>query len=312
MYFLIFLICLSVPFNRSTLLSNYFKYLNTGPLEERWGFYITTVGHSHIHPNEHYPNNHAHPQNHSFSWNKGRILNGYYLIFISTGHGVFESALTEPVTVTAGTCFFLYPGVWHRYKPHANSGWEEYWVGFRGSFADELMNKGFFDAARPFLQPGQSPELLSLLHKLLATVRTSSAGYNQVIAGTTLEILGTLHAVSLLQEDEHDPTAKQISRARFMLEESLDKPVDMEKLVRELPMGYSKFRKAFKESTGESPNQYHLNLRLGRAKALLATTALSINEVAAQTGFDSLFYFSKLFKKKTGVSPRTYRLRHAS
>lgn len=293
------------------MLTDYFKYLNTGPLEERWGFYITTVGYSRTHPNEHYPNNQAHPQNHSFSWNKGRILDGYYLIFISTGHGVFESALTEPVTVTAGTCFFLYPDVWHRYKPHANSGWEEYWIGFKGSFADELMNKGFFDAANPFLQVGESAELLSLLHKVLSTVKTSSAGYNQVIAGITLEILGTLHAVSMLQEAGHDPTAKLISKARFMLEDSLDKPVDMEKLIRELPMGYSKFRKAFKQSTGESPNQYHLNLRLNRAKSLLSTTALSINEVAVQTGFESLFYFSKLFKKKNGVSPRTYRLRNA-
>lgn len=293
------------------MLTNYFKYLNAGPLEEKWGFYITTVGHSRTQPNELYPNNQAHPQNHSFSWNKGRILNGYYLIFISTGQGVFESALTEPVTVPAGTCFFLYPGVWHRYKPDKNSGWEEYWVGFKGSFADELMNKGFFDAARPFLQAGESPELVSQLHKLLATVRASTAGYNQVLAGITLEILGTLHALSMLHGAGHNPTAKLISKARFMLEESLDKPVDMEKLVRELPMGYSKFRKAFKQSTGESPNQYHLNLRLNRAKGLLSTTALSINEVAAQTGFESLYYFSKLFKKKNGVSPRTYRLRHA-
>ena len=291
-------------------MTNYSKYLNAGLLEEKWGFYITTVGYSRIQPNENYPNNDEHPQNHSFSWNKGRILNGYYLIFISNGQGVFESALTEPVTVTAGTCFFLYPDVWHRYKPDVHSGWEEYWIGFKGSFAEDLMNKGFFNAVHPFIQVGLSPDVLTLLHTLLSTVRTSSAGYNQIIAGITLQILGTLNAVSMLQEDEHDPTAKLISTAKFMLEESLDKPVDMEKLVKGLPMGYSKFRKAFKQSTGEAPNQYHLNLRLNRAKGLLSSTALNINEVASQTGFESLFYFSKLFKKKTGLSPRTYRLKN--
>ena len=168
-------------------MSNYVRYLNTGSLEEKWGFYITTVGYSHTHPNEHYPDNDAHPQNHSFSWNKGRILNGYYLVFISNGQGVFESALTQPRTVTAGTCFFLYPGVWHRYKPDAQSGWEEYWVGFKGSFAEELMNKGFFEPADPFIQAGLNPEVLSLLHRLLSIARASSAGYNQLIAGITLE-----------------------------------------------------------------------------------------------------------------------------
>ncbi len=224
-------------------MSNYFKYLNISPIEEKWGFYITTVGHTRIYPNETYPNNEDHPQNHSFSWNKGRILNGYYLIFISNGQGVFESALTEPKIITAGTCFFLYPGVWHRYKPHSNSGWEEYWIGFKGNYADELMSKGFFDSTNPFINVGLNPDLLSVLHKLLSTVQTSSAGYHQIIAGITLQILGTLNAVSIQREDEHDPTARLISKAKFMLEESLDKHVDLEKIVRELPMGYSKFRK---------------------------------------------------------------------
>jgi len=288
-------------------MSNYFKYLNIGHVEERWGFYITTVGHSRIYPNENYPNNEEHPQNHSFSWNKGRILNGYYLIFISNGHGVFESAFTDPVTVNAGTCFFLFPGVWHRYKPHSISGWEEYWIGFNGKYAGELMTNNFFDPKDPFINVGPNTDLLSLLRQLLSIAQTSSSGYNQLIAGITLQILGLVNAVSMQQEDGQDATAKLISKAKFMMEELLDKPVDIEKLVRELPMGYSKFRKAFKQITGEAPNQYHLNLRLNKAKILLSSTALNINEVATQTGFDSVFYFSKLFKKKNGVAPKFFR-----
>ena len=81
----------------------------------------------------------------------------------------------------------------------------------------------------------------------------------------------------------------------------------MENLARQLPMGYSSFRIAFKKICGESPNQYHLKLRLNRAKDLLTTTALNINEVADQTGFESVYYFSKVFKKKMGVSPNAFR-----
>jgi transcriptional regulator GlxA family with amidase domain len=72
-------------------------------------------------------------------------------------------------------------------------------------------------------------------------------------------------------------------------------------------MGYSAFRKAFKRMTGQSPNQYHLNVRLNRAKKLLTSTVLNINEISNHTGFESVYYFSKLFKKKNGVSPRSYR-----
>ncbi|WP_449436448.1 AraC family ligand binding domain-containing protein [Pedobacter steynii] len=39
--------------------------------------------------------------------------------------------------------FLLFPGVWHRYKPHPKYGWEEYWVGFNGTYPDELIKKEY-------------------------------------------------------------------------------------------------------------------------------------------------------------------------
>lgn len=291
-------------------MNNYFKYLNISDTEEKWGFYITTVGYSRVDPNQRYPNNKEHPQSHSLDWNKGRILNGYYIIFISRGRGVFESAHTQPVTITEGTCFFLYPGVWHRYKPDPESGWEEYWIGFKGHYPDKLMNNVFFNASNPFIKAGLNRELLYLFQKVLETVRTSAAGYHQVTAGITLQVLGLLNAASVKQDQLNDPVRKLISKAQFILQETFDSPVNMEKLAKELPMSYSSFRKAFKKNTGVSPNQYLLDLRLNKAKDLLTSTALNINEVAHQTGFDSLFYFSKLFKKKNKVSPKSFRLQN--
>jgi AraC-like DNA-binding protein len=288
-------------------MNNYHKYLTVTAAEEAWGFYLTTVGYSRISPNQAYPPNQEHPLTHSFTWNKGRILNGYYLVFISKGKGIFESALTEPSLITAGTCFFLFPGVWHRYKPDADSGWEEYWIGFKGSYPDELMNKGFFDPKMPVMSAGLHEDLLTLIFKILDNVRSAPLGYHHVIAGIMLEILGLVYALSKHEDTAADPDGQVIARAKFILRENLEGPLDMEALVRELAIGYSKFRKMFKQATGHSPNQYHINLRLDKAKELLSTTNLNVTEVAYQLGFDSVFYFSRLFKKKNGVSPKSFR-----
>ena len=98
-----------------------------------------------------------------------------------------------------------------------------------------------------------------------------------------------------------------IEKAKFLLQESLEKHIDLEKMARELPMGYSSFRKKFKRLTGEPPNQFVLNLKLQRAKYLLETTTPNINEIVLQTDFESVFYFSKLLKKRNGKSPKYYR-----
>ena len=286
---------------------DFHKYLAITALEEIWGFYVTTVGYSKIDPNQAYPHNQGHPLTHSFTWNKGRILNGYYLVFISKGKGVFESALSPSTAITAGTCFFLFPGVWHRYRPDAESGWEEYWIGFKGSYPDDLMNKGIFSSAFPVVSPGLNDSLLTLIRRILEEVRSGTPGYHQVISGIILQILGLVHALCTQTNLIQGEDAQAVEKAKFYFRENLEAPLDIKRLMRELPMSYSKFRKLFKEVTGEAPNQYHLNLRLDKARELLGTTNLNVSEVAYNLGFDSVFYFSKLFKRKNGVSPKYYR-----
>jgi hypothetical protein len=129
-------------------MKNFYKYLPVTDTEKKWGFYITSAGYNHINPKEVYPSTSGHPSTHVFTWNKGRILDGYYLVFIGGGEGIFESALTMPHVITAGTCFFLFPDVWHRYKPSLKTGWEEYWIGFNGTYPRDLMSQGFFTPAR--------------------------------------------------------------------------------------------------------------------------------------------------------------------
>jgi AraC-like DNA-binding protein len=288
-------------------MKNYCKYLNISEFEKNWGFYVNTVGSARVEPNKNYPNNRQHPIGHSFTWDKGRILDGYYIVFITKGEGLLESAKTKAYNIQAGTCFLLFPGVWHRYKPHPQHGWEEYWVGFNGTYPDELMKKGIFTADNPFIDVGHNEDLLQLFHTLIKTVSAAEIGYRQIVSGITLQILGLVNAVSKFKTPDTGNQSKLISKAKFLLQESIENPVNLEEMVKELPMGYSRFRKIFKEMTGQSPNQYHLNLRLDRARDLLTSTTLTINEIAYQTGFDSIFYFSRLFKKKNGLPPKEYR-----
>lgn len=286
---------------------NYNKYLNVTTLEKDWGFYVNTVGSAKIAPYKSYPNNRVHPKDHSFTWNKGRILDGYYIVFITRGEGILESALTRPYQVKAGTCFILFPGVWHRYRPVESCGWEEYWVGFNGQYPKMLMEKGLLNPGNPFIETGMNTELLGLFHELIHTTQTAEVGYRQIITGMILKMLGLIHTIAKYKSLSANQEPKLISKAKFLLQESIDASVNLEDVAKELPMGYSRFRKTFKAYTGTSPNQYLLNLRLDKAKELLVSTNLTVGEIAYQTGFESIFYFSRLFKQKNGNAPKFYR-----
>jgi len=67
------------------------------------------------------------------------------------------------------------------------------------------------------------------------------------------------------------------------------------------------FCRAFRASTGKPPHKYLLGLRLERAADLLATTRLSIGEIAASVGYDDPGYFARMFRRDLGLTPSVYR-----
>ena len=64
----------------------------------------------------------------------------------------------------------------------------------------------------------------------------------------------------------------------------------------------------FKRETGESLFQYLVRFRLEKAAGLLLQEDLPVREVAARVGIDDPFYFTRMFKKKYGVSPSEYAI----
>ena len=56
-----------------------------------------------------------------------------------------------------------------------------------------------------------------------------------------------------------------------------------------------------------TPMQYIISVRIENAQRLLCTQDYNVTEVAAIVGYDNPLYFSRLFKKQTGISPTDYR-----
>ncbi|WP_346238342.1 AraC family transcriptional regulator [Niabella insulamsoli] len=288
-------------------MQNFHKYLSRTEVEEKWGLYITTAGYSKVEGCQSYPVASDHPATHSFSWNRGRILDDYYIIFISKGCGVFETAHNKKFDINEGACFLLFPGAWHRYKPSYKVGWEEYWIGFNGYYPQQLLESGFFDHNEPVVDMGFNEELLQSFLQLLTKIRHGTPGYHLELSGIALSILSQIYNSKTLRKDVGSKDPDYIAKAKFVLLDNLENKISMPALAKQLSVSYSKFRKDFKQAMGQPPHQYHLEIRLKRAAELLCATNLSISDIAYQTGFETVFYFSRLFKKLYKHCPKTYR-----
>ncbi|MBS1565511.1 MAG: helix-turn-helix transcriptional regulator, partial [Bacteroidetes bacterium] len=88
---------------------------------------------------------------------------------------------------------------------------------------------------------------------------------------------------------------------------NLKEPLKIAQLAKRVNQHQDYFSRNFMQYTGERPLQFIHQKRIERAQLLITTTDLPYAAIAAETGFDQLSHFSRVFKKVTGTTPDTYR-----
>ena len=102
---------------------------------------------------------------------------------------------------------------------------------------------------------------------------------------------------------------KFINAATGYIDENLHRTITIEELCRELYISKNLLYKKFHDFFDCTVNEYITQKRLDLAKLMLDNTTDSSKKIAENCGFDNYSYFSRLFKKKNGISPRDYRRR---
>lgn len=283
------------------------KYLVVNPRDVQWGLTVSTVGYEEIGVADSYPTR-GHADGYYFDIEKGRVLNEYQLLYITEGEGIFNSAHAKDIPLKAGDLFLLFPGEWHTYHPTGKNGWKSYWVGFKGKNVDDRVKAGFLSVDKPIYHVGFSADIIRLYEEAYKRAQEETPYSQQILAGIVNHLVGLMYALERSMELSKDHTrVDMINLARLRIRESLEADLTIQQIAEDLGVSYSNFRKLFKEFTGISPALYQQDLRLQRAKELLATTSLSIKEIAYRLRFESPDYFSSKFKIKTGKKPSEFR-----
>ncbi len=99
-----------------------------------------------------------------------------------------------------------------------------------------------------------------------------------------------------------------VDKVLYLIRLSPQKYFTTQELAREVFLGASALQERFKKATGTTLHQYQLDNKLSMARALLMTEeAITLKKIAALYGFCDEYHFSRLFKKKYGVSPSVFR-----
>lgn len=95
--------------------------------------------------------------------------------------------------------------------------------------------------------------------------------------------------------------------AKQLMREHLDQGISVEALASECGLSRSHFARAFKASTGLSPQDWLRHERVALAKTLICTTELSLTQIAVECGFFDQAHFSRFFTRIVGTNPQAWR-----
>ncbi len=297
---------------------NYFRYIPVRQRDVQWGLYVTGAGCTFIPPGQPYPPK-SHPELYHFRWETGRTLPEYQVIYITGGEGLFESAPTGGKRILPGTVMLLFPGVWHRYRPQPDTGWQEYWVSFNGEVMDRLVEQKFFAADRAVIATGLQDAILAPFQSLLGRLRGEQTGFPHLIAADTQEILAAVSAAAegepaeLIAQGPQDVLTvkdRMVAEAMRLIWEQSQGPMTVDHLSRQLPITRRSLERRFRTAIGHGIHDEIVRCRLECAKRLLVGTDLSLKEVASAAGFTSADNLGRTFRRAQGTTPLKYRRRH--
>lgn len=236
-----------------------------------------------------------------------RVHDDNLLIYCIEGAGEFNVDNNRH-QVSAGDLLLLPRGVAHSYRASHAQPWTIYWVHFSGdssaTFIDYL--RGHSDK---FVIPvGVNSRLISNFEFLLESL------------GSSINVSAFIHGANMLRQiltsiPQLRPMAKaQLVAHQFDLElvhslmqSSLHQQLNLQALAESVNLSKFHFIKKYKALTNTTPINYFIHLKIERACHLLDISTKPIKEISYDLGYVDTYYFSRIFKKIMGISPRQYR-----
>lgn len=233
------------------------------------------------------------------------IRKDYYLQIMD--NGVLREGIDSDKTLSAGQFILRSPNTAYRYGLEENTPEMGYfWIHFSGNDAMRILSDYGIETNKIYdLDERYFSRVKEYFTTLFRELMLKKSGYiemtQSLLTAITVKLGRGIHA-----SPPENPRKRLEGCAEYINAHYTEK-INVDTLAASAHLSVSRFRELFSLTFGESPSNYITSLRINRAKEILATTDLNVTETAELCGYTDELYFSRIFRKKTGLSPTSYR-----
>lgn len=209
------------------------------------------------------------------------------------------------VILKAPAVFWIKRGNFYRYEALSGTARSQIWSNFTGSRAEKITSGLCEDIPAGCVSVHKPTEFYERFREMLRLYREDSPENHYKIA-VLLESLVGLTIEASRMENIALPYSSSISEVAERVRKTPLKNWDFKLEAEKHAMSYSNFRRQFKKSLGIPPYEFQLQCKVLYAARVMESRDISVKEAAEVCGFPDVSTFSRLFKKKMGISPGSY------
>ncbi|MBE6569238.1 MAG: AraC family transcriptional regulator [Ruminococcaceae bacterium] len=233
----------------------------------------------------------------------------YQIYYVADGLIHYFDEYDQEFLLDKGHLLIIRPGEKEKCVLHAEEQPEAYWVRFTGRDADNLLERYQFSKGTNVYYIGTSSDYQWIFGQMIRELQLMRDNYEEML---TLD-LRQLFLISsrYLQERNRvgETILDEVEEAARYFSENYTKPISVEDYARERGITANWLTQNFRKITKYTPLQYIIRLRMTYAKNLIDNTKCTVEQIAAAVGYDNPLYFSRLFKKHTGMTTSEYKKR---
>ena len=238
-----------------------------------------------------------------------RTHNNYLLIYCTAGSGRL-TLKKERRDIHPGDLILLSPGQAHSYRANPVSPWSIFWIHFDGRLSQTYTE--LIASNSPVKPIGVNSHLVQSFDHLINKRRRSLNITHHLHQANQLKTLLTdISGVTEVGE-QGNGINPAIAKVLLHMQQHLAGELDLDELATIANLSKYHFIRAFRASTGYTPIQHLIHLRMETACQRLDQSAKAIKHIAAELGYNDPLYFSRQFKKVMGLSPQDYRKLHSA
>ena len=234
-------------------------------------------------------------------WGPG-MRDCYMLHFCLSGKGIFNGK-----SVSRGQYFIATPFSRVYYYPDKIQPWQYVWINFKGKDAQKTLSSYGFLTTTGISQFTITKEFEDTINLIF-----NDNFFMQSLSNESLtNFVKVLFSLNVYNKDitqkrkdiKREHFKKAVEYIKTMYHSSIS-PNDVAKYVK---LDEKYLCSLFKKFAGTSIQNFLIDFRIEKSKTLLELSDMKINEISYSVGIEEPLYFSKVFKKHVGVSPKTYR-----